>query len=67
MSKKQIDVTGGPSGRKCAFVFEKREEKVVPPYRSVAFYDPVLISHCRLDGAPFVFRSLGNRPVGSLV
>jgi len=67
MSKKQVDVTGGSSGRKCAFVSEKREEEAAPPYRSVAFYDPVLISHCRLEGAPLLFRSLGNRRPRSLV
>ena len=57
-------ILGGGSGRKCTGCAEPyREKAVVPVYRTVEQYDPVLRSHCRLETEVCIVKSLrGKRP-----
>ena len=56
-------ITGGGSGRKVTGPVVEPNRTAGPvedTYSSVAGYDPVLRSHCRLEGAAVVFRRRGG-------
>jgi hypothetical protein len=56
-----IDITGGASRRKW-YEMVRIPLKGDPVYVRVDQYDPVLRSHCQLDGEECVFPSLPDSP-----